>query len=91
MMKVGSLGIAVMLGWIAKSSRHMWSKNKRFAYIYGICQSLVSKITATPNEPEGFVGGHGVCPLRGIIPCKRLSFFYGQNSRYDVLSYWRQK
>jgi glycosyltransferase involved in cell wall biosynthesis len=29
----------------------MWSKNKRFAYIYGICQSLVSKITATPNEP----------------------------------------
>jgi hypothetical protein len=40
-----------MLGWIAKSSRQMWSKNKRFAYIYGICQSLVSKITATPNEP----------------------------------------
>jgi hypothetical protein len=41
-----------MLGWIAKSSRQMWSKNKRFAYIYGICQSLVSKITATPNEPK---------------------------------------
>jgi hypothetical protein len=41
-----------MLGWIAKSSRQMWRNHNFFACIYGICQSLVSKITAILGEPS---------------------------------------
>ncbi len=46
----GSLGIAVMLGWIDKSSRQIRGKCKCISCMDGIWQSLVSRITATPNE-----------------------------------------
>ncbi len=41
-----------MLGWIAKSSRQMWSNRNCFSRIYGICQSIVSKITLIPKDPK---------------------------------------
>jgi hypothetical protein len=40
-----------MLGWIAKSSRQMWTASAFISHIYGIWQSLLSKITANPTDP----------------------------------------